>query len=267
MWARATSRTSQKFPPPAGAAGTFRVTNDQELENALSESGVGRGASVAVEEFIEGHEGFYDTICVGGKVMHEFVTHYYPNVLEAMRTRWISPQFIATNRLDGAEGYDEVKAMGRKVINALSIGTSATHMEWFFGPKGLRFSEIGCRPPGVLVWDIYGAANGLDLYREWAQLVVHGHTHERTSREYAAGMIALRPEGDGRITRYEGLDEVRRKYAPCILDEHFPPPGSPTAPVEDGYMANAWVRMRHPDYDELRGMLDQVGELVQVRAG
>jgi hypothetical protein len=32
-------------------------------------------------------------------------------------------------------------------------------------------------------------------------------------------------------------------------------------------MANAWVRMRHPDYDTLRGMLDEVGRLVRVRAG
>jgi hypothetical protein len=30
-------------------------------------------------------------------------------------------------------------------------------------------------------------------------------------------------------------------------------------------MANAWVRMRHPDYDELRRMLDRVGEAVKVR--
>ncbi len=39
--------------------------------------------------------------------------------------------------------------MARRVIKALDIGTSATHMEWFYGPKGLKFSEIGCRPPGV----------------------------------------------------------------------------------------------------------------------
>ncbi|MEM9596967.1 MAG: ATPase, partial [Acidobacteriota bacterium] len=131
----------------AGAADTYRVDDDAELEKAMAEIHLGRGASVAVEEFIEGHEGFYDTIAIGGEVAHEFVTHYYPGVLEAMRNRWISPQFITTNRLD-APGYDEVKVMGKQVIDALGIGTSATHMEWFFGPKGLKFSEIGCRPPG-----------------------------------------------------------------------------------------------------------------------
>ncbi|TPW10517.1 MAG: hypothetical protein FD129_1891 [bacterium] len=31
-------------------------------------------------------------------------------------------------------------------------------------------------------------------------------------------------------------------------------------------MANAWVRMKHPDYDELRRMLDTVGQTVRVYA-
>ena len=32
-------------------------------------------------------------------------------------------------------------------------------------------------------------------------------------------------------------------------------------------MANAWVRLRHPDYDDLRRMLDDVGQNVKVFAG
>ncbi|MFG0320121.1 MAG: acetyl-CoA carboxylase biotin carboxylase subunit family protein, partial [Planctomycetota bacterium JB042] len=83
----------------AGAAGATRCDDDAQLEAAMGELHVGRGASIAAEEFIEGHEGFYDTLTVNGQVAHEFVTHYYPGVLEAMRTRWISPQFIATNRV------------------------------------------------------------------------------------------------------------------------------------------------------------------------
>jgi hypothetical protein len=31
-------------------------------------------------------------------------------------------------------------------------------------------------------------------------------------------------------------------------------------------MANAYVRMRHPDYDVLRGMLDAVGRTLHVYA-
>jgi hypothetical protein len=36
--------------------------------------------------------------------------------------------------------------------------------------------------------------------------------------------------------------------------------------VAAGYMANAYVRMRHPDYDALRGMLDAVGRTLHVHA-
>ncbi|TMA17662.1 MAG: ATPase [Deltaproteobacteria bacterium] len=200
----------------AGASGTARVDNPPELEQAMASFGVGRGRSAAVEEFIEGHEGFYDTVAIGGRVVHEFITHYYPTVLEAMRTRWISPQFVTTNRL-GAEGYTELKQMGRKVLAVLGIETSATHMEWFAG-------------------------------------------------RFAAGLIALRPDRDGVIAGYEGVDDVHRRFGDFIIDQHLPPPGTPTQPVEAGYMANAWMRLKHPDYDELRGMLDFVGRTAKVRA-
>jgi len=220
---------------------------------------------VAVEEFIEGHEGFYDTLTINGQVAHDFVTHYYPNVLVAMLERWISPQMVTTNRMD-APGYDQVKLLSRKVIDTLGIGTSATHMEWFFGPKGLKFSEIGCRPPGVGQWDVYDAANEFDLYRDWANAIVLGKVCQRPSRRYAAGMIALRPDRDGHITGYDGVEEIQHRFGECIVAAHFPSLGTATQPIEAGYMANAWMRLRHPDYDELRRIMDTIGQTISVRA-
>jgi len=250
----------------AGASGTSRVDDDGDLEAAIRAQGIDRGADVAAEEFIEGHEAFYDTLAIDGEPVHEFISHYYPGVLEAMRTRWISPQIVTTNRVD-ASAYEEVRRLGRKVIEVLGIGTSATHMEWFFGPKGLKFSEIGCRPPGVGVWDLYAAANDFDIYREWASAIVHGRPSQRLSRRYSAGMINLRPQRDGRIQGYQGIEELEARYGDWILDSHLPPPGSGTQPVEAGYMANAWIRMKHPDYDELRSILDFAGRSVKVLAG
>jgi formate-dependent phosphoribosylglycinamide formyltransferase (GAR transformylase) len=250
----------------AGASGTVRVDDPAGLDRALGTFG-GQGVeSVAVEEFVEGHEGFYDTITVDGRVAVDFASHYYPNVLEAMRTRWISPEFISTNRIDTAPEYGELREMGRRVIAALGIGTSATHMEWFFGPKGLRFSEIGCRPPGVGAWDLYSAGNDIDVYGEWANAIVHGGTGAAPSRRYASGIVALRPDHDGQITGYGGAEELNQRYGEWVIDAHLPPPGTPTQGVEAGYMANAYVRMRHPDYDALRGMLDDVGRTLHVYA-
>ena len=182
-----------------------------------------------------------------------------------MRTRWISPQIVATNRMDAA-GYDELREMGQRVSAALGIGTAATHMEWFYGPKGLRFSEIGCRPPGVGQWDSYCAGNEFDLYREWALAVCYGVTERQPSRAYACGIIALRPDRDGTDRRLRG---DRRDLPPLPRPrgrEPLPDPGTPTQPVAAGYMANAWMRVRHPDYDALRAILNEIGERVPVRA-
>ncbi|MEZ4359252.1 MAG: hypothetical protein R3B48_03665 [Kofleriaceae bacterium] len=251
----------------AGASGATRVDTMAELEAAAKEAGLGHpGRSIAVEEFIEGHEGFYDTLTIQGQIAHDFVSHYYPNVLEAMRARWISPQFVATNRLDVAPGYQEVKAMGQRVVQLLELETSATHMEWFAGPKGLKFSEIGCRPPGVRAWDLYNVGNDMDLYREWAAAICLGKRTQWASRRLAAGIIALRPDRDGQIASYEGLEELGRAFGPHIIDAHLPPPGTPTQPVEAGYMANAWIRLKHENYDELRRMLDVTGQSVRVHA-
>ncbi len=249
----------------AGAAGTSRLDDMQSLVRALDEAGVDQGAPAALEEFVDGHEGFYDTLAIDGRVGHEFISHYYPNVLEGMRERWISPQIVTTNRLD-VPAYEELRELAGRVIEVLGIGTSATHMEWFFGSKGLRFSEIACRPPGVAHWEIYNAANEFDLYHEWAMAIVNGCTDRTPSRRYAAGIIALRPSCDGHISGYDGLEEVEQRYGECIVGAHFPAPGTATQPVEAGYMANAWLRMRHPDYDELREILDFVGRTVKVRA-
>ena len=97
--------------------------------------------------------------------------------------------------------------------------------------------------------------------------VVHGQPSQELSRRFAAGIIALRPDHDGAIAGYDGLG---RGAAAVRRVDHRPstsrPTGTPTQPVEAGYMANAWIRLKHPDYDHLRWMLDDVGQMVKVAA-
>ncbi len=249
----------------AGAQGTWRADDASQLAAALKESGMSAQRPVMMEEFVSGHEGFWDTLTVGGRVVYEQICHYYPNVLEAMRTRDCSPLVMVTNRID-APGYDDLKVFGRQVLTALQIGTSPTHMEWFYGPKGLFFSEIGARPPGVRVWDLYCAANEFDLYVEWAKGVVHGQANPRPTRRYSAGMVALRPNRDGRIVGYTGVEAIQKRYGDFILRMHLPPVGSRTQPIETGYMGNAWVWGRHPDYDLCKHMMEDIGRTIKVWA-
>lgn len=250
----------------AGAAGTSRCDDWAQFEHAMKELGIGsRRESATAEEFISGHEGFYDTLTVNGQVVFEAVSHYYPNVLEAMRNRSPNPYLITTNRI-GMDSYNELKMFGRKVVSALGLGTTPTHMEWFFGPKGLSFSEIGARPPGVRAWDLHCWANDMDLYVEWAKALVYGHANPQPSRRYSASLLSLRPNRDGTIVGYSGLDKVQEQAGQWLGDMHLPPVGSHTAEVGAGYMGHGWVHIRHPDYDECRRITEWVGQTLRIWA-
>ena len=248
-----------------GGLGTFRAGDAGELLAAARKLGVDRGGSAAVEEFVEGHEGFYDTVAVDGRPVHEFVAHYYPPVLPALADRRIAPQIAATNRVE-SDGYGELRRVGRQVIAALGIDTAATHMEWFFGPKGLKVSEIGARPAGERIWDLYCVGNDMDLWREWAMAIVHGRPGARASRRLATGSVQVRPDRDGKIAVYEGVREVMAAIRPYLFQHRLPRPGTLTDPIHKGYLNNVWFRLRHPDYDALRRLMDFIGERLRVRA-
>jgi hypothetical protein len=248
-----------------GSLQTYRIGGPADLARAAAALHLDRGDSIAVEEFIEGHEGFYDTLSVDGEPQLEFVSHYFPAVLEALSDRRAAPQIAATNRVERAS-YDEVRSAGAKVIRALGIGSSATHMEWFFGPKGLKISEIGARPPGERIWDLYCVGNDLDLYRVWGEAMVAGVVTAKPSRRFATGSVQVRPDRDGKIASYEGVERVARRFGAWIWEHDLPRPGRRTVPIEKGYLTNTWFRLKHPDYDELRRMMDTIGRTVRVHA-
>lgn len=248
----------------AGASGTAKVTDNASLERAIAERNLDQGGAFwSAEDFIDGHEGFYDTISVGGQVVFEAISHYYPRVLTAMRNRFPNPYLVTTNRLD-APGYQELRKLGRGAIQALGIGTSATHMEWFAGKKGLVFNEIGARPPGVNVFDLHAHASRFDIYRAWAEAICFGKVQTLPQHRGCGGLVALRPERDGTVVRVHGVDAMQRKYGPHIYSARIPAPGTRTQPVEAGYRANGYIYAVHDDYDACKAMMAELGRSIAI---
>ena len=55
------------------------------------------------EEFIDGEEFTYDTVCIGGKPAFENVAQYLPQAARSRaRNEWISPVIITVRDLDAA---------------------------------------------------------------------------------------------------------------------------------------------------------------------
>ncbi len=244
---------------------TYKLSSEEDLRATLPRLRLNGEQPLAVEEFVEGHEGFFDTITGPEGVRHDFVGHYFPGCLEANRTRWISPQIAITNRSE-LETYSELRRTAHAVIDALGLRSTATHMEWFFGPKGLKFSEIGARPAGEKIWDMYRVGNDFDVFAEWALAVLGRESHARPSRRRAVGSIQIRPDRDGVFSEHLGVDDAFRRCGALIYEHSIPALGAPTSGLDRGWLCNTYFRLAHEDFDELRRSMNFLGETVKSRA-
>jgi formate-dependent phosphoribosylglycinamide formyltransferase (GAR transformylase) len=249
----------------AGSADTYRVDDDAQLEETLPR--LGHLPEVNVEEFIEGEEFTFDTVCVGGEVAYHSITMYRPHPLIARTVEWISPQIVMLRDVD-AEEYAGGREMGRAVLGALNFQTGFTHMEWFRKPSGeIVFGEIACRPPGARSVDVMNYAGDTDLFAGWAEAVVRGRFTQKVERRYNAAIIYKRAQGRGRIYRTEGLERLLSKYGEHIVVIDLLPLGSPRRDWRQTLLADGYLIIRHPDLRRALEIADAVGTDLQLYAG
>ena len=249
----------------AGSADTYKVRDKAELEKVLPR--LRHVEEVSVEEFIEGEEFTFDTICAGGKILYHNVSWYRPNPLIARSVEWVSPQTIAL-RDPGASRLAPGVALGRAVIKALGYQAGYTHMEWFLTPKGEAvFGEIGARPPGARSVDIMNYSCDADLFVAWAEATTHGKITQRIERRHNAAIVFKRAQGRGRIQRIEGLDRLMAEMGEHIVCVELLPVGSPRRDWLQTLVSDGYVILRHPDLAATCEMADRVGTDLQLYAG
>jgi hypothetical protein len=248
----------------AGCADTHKIDSRAELERALSTMG---GVSQAsCEEYIEGEELTYDTICIGGKPAIENMTAYIPKPLEARTHEWISPIAVSVRNIEQPKLAPGLE-LGRAALSALGMGDGFTHMEWYLTPSGEAvFGEIACRSGGAGIVDQMNYACDVDLYREWARVSCHGRFEASTTRKYNVGMIFKRARGRGRITRIEGLGDWLRTCGGCVVEESLLRPGTPRRDWQQTQLADGRLMVRHPDFAETLRMCRAAATDIQIYA-
>lgn len=232
----------------AGSADTYKCTSKPELESAIAAM---RHVEVAsCEEFIDGEEFTYDTVCIGGKPAYENVAAYLPKPLIARTNEWISPVIITVRDLEQPKLKPGL-ALGRKVLKALEMGDGFTHMEWYLTSKGEAvFGEIGCRPGGAHLVDQMNYTGDIDLFREWARVACWRSFEASTRRKYNAGVIFKRAIGQGKITRITGLREYLRRYGDHVVEEQLLRPGTQRRNWKQTLLSDGHLMVRHPNWDE-----------------
>ena len=240
----------------AGSADTYPVHSPEELDEAVQLTR--HVPEVSVEEFIEGEEFTFDTVCAQGEILFHNVAWYRPKPLVARLNPWISSQAIClrdTDVPDIRKGRD----LGQAVLGALGFETGFTHMEWFLKPDGEAvFGEIGARAPGARLVHAMNYSCDADLFRGWAEAVCTGRIEQNLSKRYNAALIFKRAEGEGTVQAYEGLDAILSQYGEHIANIELTPIGQPKRDWRKVVVGDGWIVARHPN---LEAACEIAGEL------
>jgi hypothetical protein len=248
----------------AGSADTYRVDSTQDLNEVLPS--LRHVPEVSVEEFVDGEELTFDTICADGRVLFENVLWYRPRPLQMRLHEWVSPVSIALRDLSVPDLQDGRK-MGAEVLAALGFTSGFTHMEWYRKHDGeVVFGEIGARPPGARVVDLMNYATDGDVYLGWAEAVVHGGMRQ-LERRYNAGSIFKRARGAGHITHVEGLDRLLAEYGDAVRLVDLLPVGTPRRDWRASVIGDGLVMVRDPDLQRLIEMTERFAAEVHMYAG
>lgn len=249
----------------AGSADTYRIDDEAQAEKIMPR--LRHVDEVSIEEFIDGEEFTFDTICSGGRVLFYNICWYRPRPLIGKSNEWVSQQTVALRNPD-APHLAVGKELGLSVLKAMNFRDGFTHMEWFRKPDGEAvFGEIGARPPGGRTVDAMNFASDVDLFQAWAEAIVHGRISGELDRKYNAATVFKRAIGNGRILRYEGLDRLLAEFEPWVAAVELNPIGASRRNWKQLLIGDGMVVVRHPDLQTCIDMADRIGTDLQVIAG
>jgi hypothetical protein len=248
----------------AGSADTYRVDSPQELSEVLPL--LRHVPEVSVEEFVDGEEFTYDTVCAGGSILFENIMWYRPRPLQMKMYEWISPTSIVLRDLT-VPHLEGGRQMGAQVIDALGFRSGFTHMEWYRKADGEAvFGEIGGRPPGARVVDLMNYSTDGDLYIAWAEAVVHGRLSRQLERRFNAGCVFKRAHGVGRISHIEGLEELLAQYGEHVMAIDLLPIGAPRRDWRATLISDGIIVVRHPELQQVIDMTERFASDLQLYA-
>ncbi|HWQ83503.1 MAG TPA: ATP-grasp domain-containing protein [Anaerolineales bacterium] len=221
-----------------GAAKTYKIHNLTELEGFfISKPAV----DYILEEFIAGKIVTFDGLTDReGNPVYVNSLVYDKGILEAVNQD--EHMYYYTQRDIPADLEDA----GLRVLRAFNVCERFFHFEFFRRPDNgeIVALEVNLRPPGGMTTDMWNYASDIDIYREWAHIIVHNRFTADYTRKFHVAFV-------GRKYRYAYATphaDLVAELGPALV-HHEPIEGIFSAALGDyGYL------VRSPELSEVLDM-------------
>jgi len=229
-----------------GAAKTYKIHNEQELNDFLAR----HLQDYILEEFVEGSIQTFDGLTDrDGNLVFYSSMQYSQGIMETVNED--NDVYYYTVR----DIPPDIEQAGRRTARAFDVRERFFHFEFFRKPEGgpsggpsdsVVALEVNMRPPGGLTTDMWNYANDIDLYHEWANVVVNNRFDSRFSWPYYCCYIGRKSNKPYAHSH----KEILARFGQRIV-HHEPISGVFSAALGDyGYLA------RSPDLDDILAMTD-----------
>lgn len=203
-----------------GAAKTYKISNQDELENFYQEKHV---TQYIMEEFVNGLIISYDGIANLDKDIIFETSHVFPNPIMDVVNDQSSMYYYSLREIP----YD-LKQAGHACVKAFYTAGRCFHMEFFklledkegLGKKGdIIGLEVNLRTPGGYTPDMMNYANDIDVYQIYADMVTKGYSEYDHHRPYHCVYCGRR---DGITYTHSHEDIISQYHFDLVMCERMP---------------------------------------------
>lgn len=223
-----------------GASDTHKLRTMAELEHFLANRN--QTVDYIMEEFVDGDIITFDGLCDReGKIVFYAGMEYSDVVLELV-TEGKDMFFYVPQELDA-----QLIALGEQCVAAFGIRERFFHFEFFrIRETGEIIPlEINCRPPGGATVDLWNYANDLDIFAEYANIVLNKPFSSAISRNYTSAYISRKGDRD----YVHSVADVQATFGEAVLDVQAIPE------VFQAIMGQVGLVVRAENQEELRELI------------
>ncbi len=165
-----------------GAARTYKIHNLDELKKFFSEK---PPIDYILEEFIQGIICTFDGLTDHDGNLVFFTSHQYSKGIMETVNEDSNVYYYSLRDIPG-----DLEDAGRRVLKTFNVRERFFHFEFFRDPENQIVAlEVNMRPPGGLTTDMFNYANDIDIYKEWANVIVFNKFATEYNRKYHCAYI------------------------------------------------------------------------------